>query len=84
MRYVLIALVAMVVLTACTTAPSNETECAEAGGQWLSQYNECEGITEEQCNQMDGEFDNCASACRHDPDADVCTKQCVLVCKVAE
>ncbi|MFO7710664.1 MAG: DUF333 domain-containing protein [Candidatus Woesearchaeota archaeon] len=51
-------------------------------GEWLDEHQECEGISENQCQELGGSFDDCASACRHDPDAEICTKQCVFVCEV--
>lgn len=54
--------------------------CESAGGSWLSQYSECESIQASWCEKHEGNFDSCASACRHDPDAQACTQQCVQVC----
>jgi hypothetical protein len=54
--------------------------CELAGGIWLEQYNECEYISKSLCEKYDGVFDECASACRNDPDAEICTMQCVQVC----
>jgi hypothetical protein len=54
--------------------------CRDAGGDWLSQHNECEGIQQSWCESRGGTYNSCASACRHDPDADFCTEQCVRVC----
>lgn len=54
--------------------------CQEAGGNWLSEYAECEGVRERWCQKQKGSFNSCASACRHDSDAQMCTQQCVLVC----
>lgn len=54
--------------------------CQNAGGNWLSEHNECEGVMEKWCQEQGGSFDSCASACRNDPDAQMCTQQCVLVC----
>ena len=59
-----------------------ETQCTVYGGQWLPEFNECEYISEEQCSDMNGTFKECESACRHDPDAEICTMQCVQVCQV--
>jgi hypothetical protein len=42
--------------------------------------NECEGISQDLCNELGGNFDSCASACRNNPDSDICTMQCVIVC----
>ena len=61
---------------------SHEAACAQSGGTWLPAYNECEGITPEQCGQAGGSFDECASDCRHDPDYPnvYCIQMCVGVC----
>lgn len=58
-----------------------EKACESAGGEWLAEHNECEYISEENCTETGGEFDECESACRHDPDAEMCTQECVPVCK---
>ena len=59
-----------------------EDQCTVSGGQWFPEFNECENISEEQCSEMNGTFKECESACRHDPDAEICTMQCVQVCQV--
>lgn len=59
---------------------NHQEECSEHEGRWIEEHEECEGIGEETCKDLGGEFDACASACRNDPDAEVCTAQCVLVC----
>lgn len=59
---------------------SPESLCNTFGGNWLEEFNECEGISNDQCTTMNGTFKECESACRHIPDAEVCTMQCVLVC----
>ena len=61
---------------------SPELQCQNYDGKWLSDYNECEGISEEQCSVMDGDFNECESACRHMPDSEMCTLQCVQVCVI--
>ena len=55
--------------------------CENAGGTWLPDSRECEGISRESCENAGGIFNECASACRNDPDAEICTLQCVLVCQ---
>lgn len=57
--------------------------CVDAGGQYLEGegYHECEGVDQIKCNQMYGTFNDCASACRHDPEAEVCIDVCVPVCE---
>src|SRR3989304_3203507 len=61
---------------------SPQSLCQQGGGNWLSEFNECEGISSEQCSIMGGTFKECESACRHIPDAEICTLQCVPVCVI--
>jgi len=56
-----------------------QSQCNKYGGEWLSEFNECESISEDQCSEMKGMFKECESACRHF-DSDMCTTQCVQVC----
>ncbi|MBR9676094.1 hypothetical protein GOV05_03740 [Candidatus Woesearchaeota archaeon] len=57
-----------------------KTYCEDNNGKWLSDFVECEDITREACESADGVFDECGSACRNDPEAEMCTLQCVQVC----
>jgi len=57
--------------------------CELFAGTWLSEYKECEGISERDCLSRGGYFNECASACRHNPGAEVCTMQCIPVCEYA-
>ena len=54
--------------------------CEENGGTWLSNFNECEYISQTWCEENDGTFFECESACRN-TGAEICTLQCVPVCK---
>ncbi len=56
--------------------------CEAEGGAWDAKYKECTGIDSNSCTKIGGNFNECASACRHDPNAEVCTMQCVLVCEL--
>ncbi|OGY42507.1 MAG: hypothetical protein A2Y82_04025 [Candidatus Buchananbacteria bacterium RBG_13_36_9] len=56
-------------------------ECPDQNGKWLYQYRECENISQTWCSNEGGTFNECASACRHNPKAEVCTLQCVPVCQ---
>lgn len=58
-----------------------ETECLKNEGKWIESAQECEGISEESCEMLNGEFNACESSCRNDPNAEICTLECVLVCK---
>lgn len=60
--------------------PSYATLCQSADGEWLPNHNECEGVGQSWCTEYGGSYESCASACRHNPEADVCTEQCVQVC----
>lgn len=59
---------------------SPESQCQNFNGTWLLGFNECEVISEEQCSIMNGTFNECESACRHMPNSEMCTMQCVPVC----
>jgi hypothetical protein len=55
--------------------------CESLNGTWINEFEECEYISQEECTYLYGTFDECASACRHDLEAQACTLQCVPVCK---
>ncbi len=57
------------------------SECAREGGKWISEYRECEMVSQAWCEEHMGVFKECESACRHNPKAEICTMQCVLVCE---
>lgn len=87
---VILLIIITIILSACT-APrqadfqpniSLSEQCKKADGTWLQEYNECEGINSSQCQVLAGEFNECASACRHQPEGRVCTMQCVTVCNI--
>jgi hypothetical protein len=61
--------------------PNVKGVCEDANGKWLENYHECEGIEEEECKNSGGSYDDCSSACRHDPSATNCITLCVRVCK---
>lgn len=54
--------------------------CGIEGANWVDEYSECEYVPQDWCEQMGGQYLECESACRHD-DAEICTMQCVPVCK---
>ena len=57
-----------------------QTACEDAQGNWISDANECEWISEQLCDDLGGTFVECGSACRHDPDAEFCIMMCVSYC----
>lgn len=61
-----------------------EEICLERNGTWIDEVNECEGISKQVCEEYQGEFISCGSACRNDPDAQVCTQQCVAYCDFSQ
>jgi hypothetical protein len=54
--------------------------CQENNGTWIEEAKECEGLAEAMCEARDGVFNDCASACRNNPEQDICTLQCIQVC----
>jgi len=67
----------------CLKYTDLQTACEKNSGKWLDEFNECEGISQQTCEANDGIFNECASACRHNPKAEACTMQCVPVCNAA-
>lgn len=61
--------------------PNPEGACLSFDGNWLEATQECEGMAQEQCENLGGSYNECASACRNDPGAELCTLQCVQVCQ---
>jgi hypothetical protein len=61
---------------------AKENSCLVNKGVWYPDENVCEinSLSQSQCIARGGVFNECASACRHDPKAQVCTMQCVLTC----
>jgi len=58
--------------------------CQKNSGAWLADYQECENVTKEWCENSSGIFFECESACRHNPQAEICTLQCIPVCKFGQ
>jgi hypothetical protein len=61
--------------------------CAQFGGEWVKEYNECatdsaiadiEGF----CTKFNGEYNECESACRHESRPGDCDDVCVQVCSI--
>ena len=61
---------------------SKEKNCIMLGGKYLKDFNECEFVNDNDCREMEGKFNDCASACRHTKSGSdsICTMQCVAVC----
>ena len=68
-----------------TTSASNDLQeiCESNEGRWLEEFAQCEYTNPTTCSQMGGEFIECGSACRNDPDAEMCTMQCVPYCDLS-
>lgn len=60
-------------------AGTQEEQCINNGGTWTGY--DCEDIDINQCQRIGGKFNECASACRNNPEAELCTLQCVQVCE---
>jgi len=65
----------------CEKDRTPEEKCRSKSGKWLEESKECENIVEVECESIGGTFNPCASACRNNPEAKICTLQCVLVCE---
>ena len=64
------------------TGPKSVLACLqEPEGRWIAGQAECEYMTKSQCEALQGEFHECASVCRHNPEATMCIQMCVPVCK---
>lgn len=61
---------------------NDKYDCQIINGEWLDQYQECMYVSKNWCDKQGGVYNECASACRHDPKAQVCTMQCVPVCQL--
>lgn len=62
-------------------AVSVGNRCELSGGEWSSEFKECLRVDKIMCESIGGEYNECASACRHNPNAQICTLQCVMVCE---
>ena len=63
------------------TESEKKSGCELIGGSY-NEFGECLGVNSAQCLVLGGEFNECASACRHDPAAEICTLQCVITCQL--
>lgn len=61
--------------------PNPQGACVSFDGNWLEDSQECEGMAQSQCQELGGNYNECASACRNSPKAQLCTTQCVQVCQ---
>ena len=59
-----------------------ENSCRSNGGEWSTTFRECLNVDNQICSDIGGKYNVCASACRHDPDAEVCPTYCVEVCTI--
>lgn len=62
------------------SSQSAAQQCEGANGVWNAQYRECGGVSAAVCLKIGGEFNGCASPCRHDPNAQMCVEMCVQTC----
>lgn len=80
MKKLLLISIISIFLVGCSASEDLSISCEENNGRWLLEHNECEYISMQWCKENKGQFKGCTSACRHQPDAMICTKQCVPVC----
>jgi hypothetical protein len=80
MRAIYVILILGLLVVSCDRQDVKISDCEKAGGSLDQKNRECLGVSESECRSIGGTFDECASACRNDPDAEMCTLQCVQVC----
>jgi len=66
----------------CEASADISNLCKQKSGVYYPKEGICEvnQLSKSQCEAQNGQFNECASACRHDPKAEMCTMQCVLTC----
>jgi hypothetical protein len=64
------------------TSDNPMVNCDRMSGIWYGEEGICEAnqLSYEECIAQGGQFDGCASACRHNPKAEVCIMVCVQTC----
>ena len=62
-------------------SPALKDACLFNGGNWLDDFSQCENVDKEWCEFNGGTFSECGSACRNNPEAEICTLQCVQFCQ---
>lgn len=96
MKHLIVAIMFGVFVSACVPLPPPagtpplkaedstriEKACTDAGGKYLAPFSECEDVSSAACTAMGGAYNECASACRHEPEGVMCTAQCVPVCSL--
>jgi hypothetical protein len=70
---------AFVLLLFSCSNKADGTGCTDMGGQWNQEFEECTKISEDECERIGGNYDGCASPCRH-TDAESCFAKCDSVC----
>ena len=84
--FIIVILAAAVILLAFSVLQQSgkygdlSNSCIQSGGTWVANYKECEWISEDTCTALDGSFNECDSACRHESSPVACTTNCVAVC----
>lgn len=87
---VILLIIALVAIVGCSEEdkdplpinPPLTPSCVDIGGEWHPEYNECLNVGKSNCESIGGTFDECASACRNDPEAEACIMMCVPVCTI--
>ena len=82
-KLIILLALSFIVLAGCHHAEKDLAQlCADNSGNWVVEFNECEsGNQNGWCEEAGGEFQECESACRNNPEATICTMQCVQVCQ---
>jgi len=62
--------------------PESIDICTKNGGVYDNKNKECLGIDQNTCEGIGGTFNECASPCRHDPEAEICVLSCEILCQL--
>lgn len=65
----------------CQKPSEIEISCNNNSGIWIAGTKECENVDQKWCDENGGTWNECASSCRNNPEAEICTMQCVIVCQ---
>lgn len=67
------------------TGPENVLVClSNLDARWIETTKECEQMDEQTCKNLGGRFNECASACRNESEAEMCIQVCVPVCNFSQ
>ena len=79
-KYIVFLLLTLLVFLSSCKYGDVSKSCKDFDGSWSSIHKEFEQISGDQCEELGGTFNGCASPCRHNPLSKICTMNCVQLC----